>query len=353
MNDESISNNVKKISSVNGMPLSKGSDGYNKQQCYVMKNHLPDQTLCSIYGPSGSYKSFLAVSWACHIATGVNWAGNKVNQGAVVYIVGEGGIGVSRRVKAWENIYQKEAANLWLVNRPVFPVRRSEISTLVELVKYIEDMSHFPVRLIIFDTLARCFGGKDENDARDMGAFIEGCDSLKNRTSATVLVVHHSGKDESKGARGSSSFRAALDVEFNVKREAEEQALVLSCTKMKDAEEPKSNAYELQKSELFVDTDGESVSSLAVIDSARRPKYLFPELSEVSNLTLNHKILWGIINNRLENGEKCTKKSIRDDLKSQGIDIKHFTRWLKKLVDDGALVDNGEEILLPSLPEAP
>ena len=67
MNDENISNNVKKISSVNGMPLSKGSDGYNKQQCYVMKNHLPDQTLCSIYGPSGSYKSFLAVSWACHL----------------------------------------------------------------------------------------------------------------------------------------------------------------------------------------------------------------------------------------------------------------------------------------------
>ena len=51
MNDENISNNAKKISSVNGMPLSKGSDGYNKQQCYVMKNHLPDQTLCSIYGP--------------------------------------------------------------------------------------------------------------------------------------------------------------------------------------------------------------------------------------------------------------------------------------------------------------
>ncbi|MDK6954341.1 hypothetical protein QP384_27045, partial [Klebsiella pneumoniae] len=97
----------------------------------------------------------------------------------------------------------------------------------------------------------------------------------------------------------------------------------------------------------------ELVSSLAVIDSARRPKYLFPELSEVSNLTLNHKILWGIINNRFANGEKCTKKSIRDDLKSQGIDIKHFTRWLKKLVDDGALVDNGEEVLLPSLPEAP
>ncbi|WP_218658489.1 helicase RepA family protein, partial [Enterobacter cloacae] len=29
------------------------------------------------------------------------------------------------------------------------------------------------------DTLARCFGGNDENDARDMGAFIEGCDVIK------------------------------------------------------------------------------------------------------------------------------------------------------------------------------
>ncbi len=37
---------------------------------------------------------------------------------------------------------KKEVDNLWLVNRPVFPVRRSEISTLVELVKYIEGMSH-------------------------------------------------------------------------------------------------------------------------------------------------------------------------------------------------------------------
>ncbi len=39
-----------------------------------------------------------------------------------------------------------------------------------------------PVRMIILDTLARCFGGNDENDARDMGAFIRGCDDLKRRT---------------------------------------------------------------------------------------------------------------------------------------------------------------------------
>nr|WP_282553778.1 AAA family ATPase [Providencia sp. 1701091] len=56
-----------------------------------MKNYITENSLCSIYGPSGSYKSFLAISWACHIATGIEWSGNRVNPGVVIYIVGEGG----------------------------------------------------------------------------------------------------------------------------------------------------------------------------------------------------------------------------------------------------------------------
>ncbi|MBX9265093.1 helicase RepA family protein, partial [Klebsiella pneumoniae] len=102
-----------------------------------------------------------------------------------------------------------------------------------------------PVQLIVIDTLARCFGGNDENDAKDMGAFIEGCDTIKRETGATVLVVHHSGKDDTKGARGSSAFRAALDAEFNVRREGDGGAIILTCTKVKDAEGPRPAAFDL------------------------------------------------------------------------------------------------------------
>lgn len=84
------------------LPLSIGSYGFDARQDYAIKGYLPANSLCSIYGPSGSYKSFLAVSWACHIATGRAWAGKRVVNGAVMYVVGEGGIGVPRRVKAWE-----------------------------------------------------------------------------------------------------------------------------------------------------------------------------------------------------------------------------------------------------------
>ncbi len=80
---------------INKLPISVGSDGYDKQNSYVMKNYITENSLCSIYGPSGSYKSFLAISWACHIATGIEWSGNRVNPGVVIYIVGEGGLGLA------------------------------------------------------------------------------------------------------------------------------------------------------------------------------------------------------------------------------------------------------------------
>ncbi|MCM5315675.1 helicase RepA family protein, partial [Escherichia coli] len=95
--------------------------GYDTQLDYVVKGIIPAVSLCSIYGASGSYKSFLAGSWACHVSTGRQWGGRRVAHGAVLYVVGEGGIGVPRRVKAWEVVHGEQVKNLYLVNRPIFP----------------------------------------------------------------------------------------------------------------------------------------------------------------------------------------------------------------------------------------
>lgn len=329
------------------LPLSRGSEGFDIRQDYILKHFLPAQSLCSIYGPSGSYKSFLAVSWACHIAAGLPWAGKKVTPGAVLYVVGEGGVGVPRRIKAWEQAHGIQADNLWLVNRPVFPVRESEVTEVLLAARQIEAECGVPVRMVVIDTLARCFGGNDENDARDMGAFIEGCDVIKQKTGATVLVVHHSGKDEGKGARGSSAFRAALDTEFNVKREGDGKALILTCTKMKDAEEPERKAYDLRTAELYTDEDGELVCSLVVHDQPREAKEVEPELAHVSRLSDNHHALWQAVRSRTAKGEPCTISVIKDDLRaSLGADKvrKSFPRWLDKLESEQIIRIEGENL---------
>ncbi|MEX9582241.1 helicase RepA family protein [Providencia rettgeri] len=331
------------------LPLSVGSLGYDARQDYVIKGYLPALSLCSIYGPSGSYKSFLAVSWACHIASGKTWAGKRVADGAVLYVVGEGGIGVPRRIKAWEKVYNqdKPLTSLYLVNRPVFPVRHQEVNEVLLAVNYIKEMTGKNVELIVFDTLARCFGGSDENDARDMGAFIEGCDTIKRESGATVLVVHHSGKDEAKGARGSSAFRAALDAEFNVRREDENKALILSCTKMKDSEEPQRHAYDLRTVELFHDEDDELITSLTVMDKPREVKETDPALVGITRLTDNHTALWQSIRSRTSKNEPCTRAILRDDLKALlGDDAvrKSFGRWLDKLKTEGLVRIEGDNV---------
>ncbi|MGM8430426.1 helicase RepA family protein [Enterobacter cloacae] len=346
---EQVEVSVREESLRHSLPLSVGSDGYDQEQDYTLKSYLPANSLSSIYGPSGSYKSFLAVSWACHVAAGMKWAGKSVSAGAVMYVVGEGGIGVPRRIKAWEKRHGVKLNNLYLVNRPVFPVRREEMQEMIKAARDVKSRTGQPVRLIVVDTLARCFGGNDENDARDMGAFIEGCDVIKRETGATLLVVHHSGKDDTKGARGSSAFRAALDAEFNVRREGDGGAIILTCTKMKDAEEPKQAAFDLRTVELFTDRDGELISSLVVQDLPREAREPDPELADIKHLTGNHAALWQSIRSRKVKGEPCNVSVIRDDITTLFGENgrKGFKRWLDKLVRENIiLIDDSGDITI-------
>lgn len=329
------------------LPISRGFDGYNATQSYLIKRFLPDNSLTAVYGPSGSYKSFLALSWACHIATGKQWNGSRVMSGAVLYVVGEGGIGVPRRVKAWADLHNQgiDPIYLYRVNCPVFFADPKQGHELEQAAKRIERETGLPLRLIVVDTLARCFGGGDENRAADMGAFIQGCDRVKANTGATVLVVHHSGKDEDRGARGSTAFRAALDAEYIVKREGQGGALVLRCTKMKDCEEPEVQAFDLKTMIVFKDEDGDDLTSLALVDKGREPEEEIPdELTGVKRLTENHMVVWQAIRSRTARAEPCTRTLIRDDLKAMGEDAKNLTRTISKLADEGLISINGEQI---------
>ena len=58
----------------------------------------------------------------------------------------------------------------------------------------------------------------DENNPRDMAAFIRCVGFVQERTGAHVLVVHHTGKDEGRGPRCHSSLRGAADAAIEITR---------------------------------------------------------------------------------------------------------------------------------------
>ena len=78
-------------------------------------------------------------------------------------------------------------------------------------------------------------GEADENSARDMGRFVNRCAAIERHFGCVVVVVHHVGKDPSRGGRGSNSLNGAADVTMLV--EKTESFSTVRVEEMKDGRE--------------------------------------------------------------------------------------------------------------------
>jgi hypothetical protein len=94
----------------------------------------------------------------------------------------------------------------------------------------IADMD-LPPALIVLDTLARCLAGADENSAQDVGRAVAAIDRIRAATGATVLLIHHTGKN-GDAERGSSALRGAADTMLAVSND--DGLIRVECAKQKD-----------------------------------------------------------------------------------------------------------------------
>lgn len=214
---------------------------------------IPANGLACLYSPTNMGKSFVALDLAHSVATGQDWLGRRVQQGPVVYVAaGEGVFGLRGRVQGWARVH-----NVRLEDYPLYYLTEAvplHISASVhKFLDLIEDVSP---TLVIFDTLARCFAGGDENAVQDMGKVIGACDEIRSRTGAAVLLVHHTGRPDEQGQvheRGSSALKSAVDTMIEVAlppgyREADQtRERFLRCRKQKDAEWFLPIRFELEK----------------------------------------------------------------------------------------------------------
>lgn len=116
--------------------------------------------------------------------------------------------------------------------------------------------------LLVIDTLNRAAPGTDENSSADMGQLIEACKDAQRRLGGMVLLVHHTGKDGTKGLRGHSSLYAALDAAIEVSRNDARREW--SVAKSKDDVDGGRQAFALRVVELSDDENGEPVTSCVV-----------------------------------------------------------------------------------------
>jgi hypothetical protein len=219
---------------------------------------LPAGELCVVYGASGSGKSFVVLDMACAIAAGDEWRGLAVNQGRVVYVVAEGRSGFRKRLEALRarGCIDLDTLPLGIVAECPRLLDGDE----VELAAAIDAAGG--ASLVVIDTLAQAMAGGDENSAVDMGRALAACKLIHQATGATVLLVHHCGKEAAKGARGWSGLRAAADAELEVVRKADARTIRL--TKQKDGDDSGAYPFALDVIDLGVDEDLCTITSCVV-----------------------------------------------------------------------------------------
>jgi hypothetical protein len=230
---------------------------------WLLRGMLERDTLALIFGDPGCGKSFLAIDWACRVATGTPWRGQAVKAAPVVYVAGEGQQGFGRRIRAWTEHHGVSLANvpLYLAPAVAIPLPTDLVALIVAIDTGVANVGQ--PGLIVLDTLARCFGGGDENSTQDMSKFVIACDVIRRRYGCTILVVHHAGHGDKTRARGAIALKAALDAEYRLANDA---GMLLTATKMKDAETPPPLALQLVTVDLpgLMDDYGNPVTSAAI-----------------------------------------------------------------------------------------
>jgi len=143
--------------------------------------------------------------------------GRRTQAGLVVYVAAESPASVRSRLQAYQAHHRCKVPNFAIVQAPV-NLHQSDDDTelLIHAVKAVERHTGQRAALVIGDTLARLSAGANENSGEDMGLVVRRFDRIRAETGAHFMLIHHSGKDTAKGARGHSSLRAAVDTEIEV-----------------------------------------------------------------------------------------------------------------------------------------
>lgn len=202
---------------------------------YLIQGLLNQGTIAMIFGPSNSGKSFLALDIAAHLATGNEWMGRKVKHSNILYVALEGRNGLDNRICGLAKVNKIRSNSGFFIRTQGVNLfeHDSDVQELIEQANWVFEHSYLG-RAIFIDTLAMATVGASENDGRDMGVVLEKIRWIKEETGAMVLLVHHAGKDISRGARGHSSIRGALDTELELI--IQEQRRYLKATKQRDHE---------------------------------------------------------------------------------------------------------------------
>ena len=257
---------------------------------WLVYNLIEDKSMNAIYGASGSTKSFLAIDLGMHLALGMDWFGYEVYKPIpVIYVAVEGGGGLLKRIKGWIKTHKNMTPKNFIIDRDVIkPKDPKSIQSFID-----EYKDRGKNSMIIVDTLnANARSSGIEENSSEMGLVVDAFQKINNALNSSYTLIHHTGKDETKGMRGHTSVHASMDTILYVQKK--DSGCTWSLEKLKEGEDGISYSYDTEVVETTKDTKGNMQTTLVV-----KPKNLIQKEEKRIEFRGNQKTIWRMIRDYL------------------------------------------------------
>lgn len=234
---------------------------------YLIKGLFDVGSFSVVWGNSKAGKTFGVLDVMHHLAAGLPWRGLRTRKAAVLYLALEGGNRIKNRLVALQREHGSEPIPFALRRGGADLLKKDgDVKAIIRMVSEVQDeYPDLPV-VVVVDTLSRALAGGDESSSVDMTAFVRNVDTIREKTGAHVMVVHHAGKDVSRGMRGHSSLMAAIDTELFVEHDEGTGIRTMRIGVQRDEDTTGQEfRYRLRSVEVGIDQDGDPVRS-AVCD---------------------------------------------------------------------------------------
>ena len=297
---------------------------------WIVQDIIPNNGLIIVYGSPGSGKTFIVIDVCLHIINHMKWFNNAVNDaGVVVYLIGEGIYGIKKRLDSWSSYHNINSDNL-IFFIPISSINiweEKNINRLRKTLTAFMESTGKKIVMIVVDTLARAATGLDENSSRDMGMFLRNFEVIKEHFECSILFIHHKGKDESRGMRGSSSLLGAADTCIDIRKE-HDNSITIKIEKQKDGENKTFNSRLVKhKDSLVLCTNDDIISNQHGATT---------EYTTATNIVIgdNCKVSWSkeednLIKHNIKKGKSIMEISELLDMSNERI-LNRFRRLIDK-----------------------
>lgn len=211
-------------------------------------------------GPPGSLKSALLASAAISVGAGLDWQDYRSKTAAgVVYFAIERADLVKRRLRAHRRKLGLSGTPICVSSATIDLTKPDAFKRVVDTIRDAKTILGVDIGLVIIDTFAKLIAaaGGDENSAKDQGAVFGNIQRVKNNTGVHVALIGHTGKDETRGARGSNALLGDVDLMVTISGDDIKTATI---TKANDAPEGPLFSFRSEIHDFGRDEDGDPIT---------------------------------------------------------------------------------------------